>query len=74
MAKKQYSKPQAEKVDFDYVESVVACPSGCVEPSHTWHAGQAYPICNGGGNNNNNNNNNNNGVDPYYAPGWSLGC
>ena len=59
MMKKEYIKPTAEKINFDYVESVVACPSGCADQSHSWHAGAVYQSCNGSNNNNNNNNNNN---------------
>ncbi len=81
--RKEYVKPTAEKINFDYVESVVACPSGCADPGHSWHAGSTYPSCYGSNvlnknNNNNNNGNNNNqgqnGTNPYYAPGWGLGC
>ena len=54
--KKKYTAPTAEKVEFDYTESVEACPSGCADPGHTWHAGNTYPACYGNGNGNNNNN------------------
>lgn len=65
MMRKEYVKPTAEKINFDYVESVVACPSGCPDPTHWDHQGYAYGSCgmsagNGGNNNNNNNDNNNN--------------
>ena len=82
--KKEYKTPTAEKVVFDYAESVVACPSGCSDPGHSWHSGSCYPACyhvNGNGNNNGGNQpsqptnppggQNNN---QYYAPGWGLGC
>ena len=43
--KKAYAKPTAEKINFDYVESVVACPSGCQNPSHWDHLGYVYGSC-----------------------------
>ena len=82
--KKEYKTPTAEKVVFDYAESVVACPSGCTDPGHYWHAGYCFGVCNGGNGNGNNNSGNQSsqptnppaeqGTNQYYAPGWGLGC
>ena len=83
MMKKEYVKPNAEKINFDYVESIVACPSGCSDPGHYWHGGSVYGSCFGIINSNNANNTNSNGNsdtqstnnnNPYYAPGWGLHC
>ena len=74
--KKEYKKPMAEKVDFDYTESVEACPSGCVDPGHTWHSGYAYPTCNGGGNGGNGGNGGGgeNGGNSYWGVAWGQQC
>ncbi len=86
MMKKRYEKPSAEKINFDYVESVVACPSGCANPSHWDHLGYYYGSCglsggnqggNQGGNEGGNqggNQGSNEGGNSYYAPGWGLNC
>ena len=79
--KKEYLKPTAEKINFDYVESVVACPSGCPDPSHPYHYGEKCGSCGQSAGNSGNSG----VVDPtthghvqqptcHYAPGWGLGC
>ena len=88
--KKQYKKPTVEKINFDYVESVVACPSGCSDPTHWDHQGHNFGTCgwssgfvggsqgsnqgNNQGGNQGSNQGGTNSGNSYYAPGWGLNC
>lgn len=71
--KKPYKTPSAEKMEFDYSESVEACSPWCTNPNHNhpWNCG--------------NSNVNPNPPDStptptpdpnnqYYAPGWGQNC
>ena len=78
--KKEYKTPTAEKVVFDYAESVVACPSGCSDPGHTWHSGATYPACYHGPisysapSTQQGTQQNSQGTNQYYAAGWGEHC
>ena len=77
--KKEYKTPTAEKVVFDYAESVVACPSGCADPGHSWHSGATYPACYHGtisytAPTTDPGNQGSQGGNQYYAPGWGQNC
>ncbi len=73
--KKTYKTPFAEKIEFDYSESVEACSPNCKDPTHYWHCfnnqnvdpnppTQAPAQTQAPQQTNN----------PYYAPGWGLNC
>ena len=72
--KRKYNTPTAEKMEFDYTESVEACSPGKQILSYI---PGPYCTCTGGGQNNGGQNNggqNNGGSNDYYAPGWGLNC
>ena len=73
---KTYKTPSAEKVEFDYSESVEACSPNCKDPSHWWHWQNSCADPNA-------NNSNPTAAptqapqqssDQYYAPGWGQNC
>lgn len=69
--KKQYETPKAEKVIFDYTETVVACSNIGWCGWCFWYPPKqnTQPQQTQGAEDPNNRHNN-----PYFAPGWGLHC
>jgi len=73
--KKTYKTPSAEKIEFDYSESVEACSPNCKDPTHFWHwfnnpCVEPNPSTTAPSTTEPQQQTN----DPYYAPGWGLNC
>lgn len=72
--KKAYKTPSAEKIEFDYGESVEACSPNCNVPWHWWHQQQSNVNPNPATSVPTSGTNEPTKSDPYYAPGWGQNC